>query len=159
MIDRILMQCERVGYHTVWMGSLSEKTPVTRIPGFRQVMAVRRLVLLERGPVQPHTVAVGCGHPQCVDPSHVRAGTRKTLARVTARTNDYAQNPVRNARIAAKSRRLFTPEQALQILADPRPQRAIAKEWGCSQTTIGEIKLHRSYKYGVGNPFSGLGAR
>lgn len=155
MMDRVLKQSHRDWRHLLWDGPLSVKTPVTRVPGFRELIAVRRIVLLERGPVQPHILAVGCGHPLCVDPRHVRGRTRAELAKITAKTSDYHQNPIRNAKIAAKARRIFTPEQAREIALDPRPQRVIAKELGVTQSTIGSIKMGKTYRF-VSNPFAGL---
>lgn len=144
----------------IWTGPIDGRVPVARVPGYRDLFAVRRLMLLEYGPIQPGTLATAtCGNPLCVNPAHVRGVTRKKLAQVTAKHNLYHQNPVRNARISAKARKKFTPEQALQILSDPRPQRAIADDWGVAQSTIGDIKMGRTYQFGVGNPFAGLGAR
>lgn len=148
------------GSHRVWTGALHEKTPVARVPGFRNLIAVRRLMLLDFGPPEPGVLSIAkCGNPLCVKREHVRGASRRVLQRITTKVNPHQKSPSRNAKIAAKAKKKFTPDQVEQILLDPRPQRAIAKDWGVSQSSIGDIKSGKSHKHRAGNPFAGLGAR
>lgn len=159
MIDKLMEQTVLEFSHRIWTGTVSNGAPVSRVRGFRQLVAVRRMILLERGPVQPGVFAVAtCGNPLCVDPKHVRGVSRKTLQQITARVNPYHQSVTRNAKIAAKARRKFDRSDVMQILADPRPQRVIAKEFGVAQATISDIKVGKTYRF-LNNPFAGLGAR
>lgn len=49
-------------------------------------------------------------------------------------------------------RRVFTPDEVRAILADPRPHREIAAEYGMWVHTVSDIKCRRSYR---NVPFSG----
>ena len=50
MIDKLMARTVRNGRCLEWAGPMSKGTPVFRVTGFRELIATRRLVLLELGP-------------------------------------------------------------------------------------------------------------
>lgn len=159
MIDKLLEQAVRVDRCLEWTGSLSKGIPVARVPGWRDLMAVRRMVLLEQGPIEPGKLAsTTCGNRLCINPAHVRPMTRKMVQRKTAQVNPYHKNPVRSAKIAAKAkaRRVLDDATAEAIRLDPRPLRVIAKELGVSFSVPQMIRSGKTYREAAGNPWGGL---
>lgn len=157
MIGRLLERTVRNDFCLEWTGPLNKGTPVSRVPGCRELIAVRRLVLLELGPIREGMLAsTTCGNPLCVNPHHVKAMTRTQVQKKTAAKNGYHKNPVRAAKIAmkAKARRILTDEQAHMVRIDPRPLRTVAEELGVNFSVVQMIRAGRTYKNG--NPFAGL---
>lgn len=157
MMDKMMARTARNGRGLEWTGPMSKGIPVFRVTGFRELIAARRLVLLELGPIEPGKLAsMTCGNPVCVARAHVRPMTRTQAQRVTARKNGYHKNPVRSAKIAAKAkaRRVLTDEQAAMVRTDPRPLRAVAKELGVNFSVVQGIRSGRTYR--DGNPWGGL---
>lgn len=158
-MDKMMARTVRNGRCLEWVGSMSKGIPVFRVTGFRELIATRRLVLLELGPIEPGKLAsTTCGNPMCVDRAHVRPMTRTQVQRVTASKNGYHKSPVRSAKIAAKARarRVLTDEQATMVRTDPRPLRAVAKELGVNFSVVQQIRAGKTYRFGAGNPWGGL---
>jgi hypothetical protein len=143
----------------IWQGPLSSGTPVMRVPGLRDVMAVRRLVLLELGPPRPNRFASAtCGNPLCVSARCVKPMTRRQLQKTTAANNDFHKSPSRAAKIAisAKKRRRFDDATAASILTDHRSGRELARDMGVHQSVIQGIRAGKTYKDASINPWAGL---
>ena len=157
MMDKMMARAVRSGRCLEWAGPMSKGIPVYRVTGFRELIAVRRLVLLELGPIEPGKLAsTTCGNPLCVGRAHVRPMTRAQVQRVTASKNGYHKSPVRSAKIAAKAkaRRILSEEQAAMVRTDPRPLRAVAKELGVNFSVVQGIRSGKTYR--DGNPWGGL---
>ena len=158
-MDKMMARTVRSGRCLEWTGPMSKGIPVYRVTGFRELIAVRKLVLLELGPIEPGKLASKtCGNPLCVDPAHVRPMTRGQVQRVTASKNGYHKSPARSAKIAAKAkaRRILTEEQAAMVRTDPRPLRAVAKELGVNFSVVQQIRAGKTYRFASGNPWVGL---
>lgn len=69
-----------------------------------------------------------CDNPSCINPAHLIAGTHADNMRDMAQKGRDARAPK------------ITASQALAIRTDARAQRAIAKEYGLSQSQVGRIK-------------------
>lgn len=157
--ESILRQSYQEGKCRIWDGPLSKGTPVTRVKGFKNLIAVRRLVLLDRGPPEKNRLASClCGNMLCVSEEHVRPLTRKRLQQITAKFNDYHKSQARAARIAvaARRRRRLDDTTAESVKLDPRPIRAIAKELGVPFSLVQGIKAGITYKTSANNPWAGL---
>lgn len=82
-----------------------------------------------------------CDNPLCVNPEHLFLGTRAD------NTADMMQKG-RNAKVAGElnPNRKLTEELAAQIRLAPGKHRDIAKEYGVTHTTIGDIKRGKIWR-------------
>lgn len=83
----------------------------------------------------PHAKAEAahrCGNASCVNPKHLRWATT---------VENHADKKRHGTSIS--SGRKFTPEQRLAIRNDPRTYSEIASSWGCTITTVWQIKNKR----------------
>lgn len=159
MLDRILARTTPQGRCAIWTGPTKHGAPVSRVTGFRDLLAVRRMVLLQAGPLAPGVLAAAtCGNPLCVSQRCVRGVSRKRLQQITAKHNDYHQSPSRSAKIAAKAkaRRVLSDEQAMAAMSDPRPIRAVAAELGVGFSIVQQLRAGKTYRFSAGNPWAGL---
>ena len=144
----------------MWTGPIgSGGAPVARVPGFRDVLAVRRMVLLELGPVKKGLLAVAtCGNPMCVSRMCVRAISRRRLQRMTAARTNYHRSAARSAKLAAvaRKRRALSDEDAIRAMVDPRPIRVVAKELGVGFSVVQKIRAGETYRFAAGSPWAGL---
>lgn len=96
---------------------------------------------LFNGPLDPKLDVMHlCDVPCCVNPAHLRLGTR----------TDNMRDAVvkgRMVRGSAHGRAKLTDLQALNILKDNRPQKVVASEYNVSQTTVSEIKSGRKWAH------------
>lgn len=81
----------------------------------------------------------GCGNRWCVNPNHLRFGTRKenshdSVEHGTMRYGDRHPGAV------------LTAQQVLEIYADPRGHSEVAREYGCSAATVLKIRAGRLWK-------------
>lgn len=81
-----------------------------------------------------------CDNPPCCNPTHLRWGTRQeNVADAVARNRTtYGEK---------HHRALLTEEDVHRILADQRPQKNIAAEYGVARATIGSIKQGQSWRH------------
>lgn len=127
--------------------------------GFRDLLAVRRMVLMEFGPIKEGMLAAAiCGNPLCVSPCCVRAVTRSKLQLLTVKHTEFHLRQCRAAKIAisAKKRRVLSDEAAMMAKSDPRPIRAVAAELGVGFSIVQQIRAGKTYRFAAGNPWSGL---
>lgn len=155
LVERIHGRCEEVGECWEWQGAVQKRsrTPVMRHNGKQQ--CVRRWLAEALGrAVDGKVVTYRCRNHLCCKPEHLQVMTEMELRRRTSKTQQRLFSMPRRQR-AAEARRVtakLTPEQVENIREDIRPQRAIAKAFGISQTTVSRIKrgeMWRDYT----NPF------
>lgn len=82
-----------------------------------------------------------CDNPSCVNPEHLWIGSPLENQRdrwSKGRNGNRSGEDSQNAKI--------TQDQALAILADPRPHSRIAADYGISASTIADIKSRKSWR-------------
>lgn len=159
LIDTITKHVVEDGDCWNWTGAMQTcgATPTMRWQG--KTGAVRRFILLERGPNQPTMVGTyTCGNPLCVKPEHTTWAIRRTVQRRTTAEQGHQNNVLRNKKVADKARQhsKLTHEQALAVREAEGNQYEIAARFGVSQATVSAIKLGKTWRSYAGNPFAGL---
>ncbi len=87
-------------------------------------------------------VCHSCDNPRCVNPDHLFVGTEAdNMADMVSKNRQHIPFGVVNHRA------VITEEQALRILADPRPYTQIAADFGVAASTIGSIKAKKSWAH------------
>lgn len=81
-----------------------------------------------------------CDNPSCINPEHLFVGTH-------ADNMEDAAKKGRMRRGEEKSISKLKEVDIPIIRADPRPQHVIAKDYGVSQTVIGDVKLRVTWKH------------
>jgi len=81
-----------------------------------------------------------CDHPNCVSPHHLWLGDAEQNAK-----DMYAKGRSSLQGFAPPTRALLNEEQVRNILADPRPYAQIAADYNVAVTTIGSIKIRKSW--------------
>ena len=163
LILRITTHVMEDGECWSWTGALQScgATPVMRWKG--QTHAVRRLILVERGPIPRNKMLATytCGNPLCVHPDHTAWALRKTVQLRTKQERGHLSKATRNKKIADKARQngKLTLELAEQVRQAEGNQYEIAARFGVSQATVSSIKLGKTWRAYEANPFAGLGAR
>lgn len=107
----------------------------------RQQAAHRVAFLLANGAVSPGAVIRhSCDNPPCCNPLHLLSGTHadNVMDRVMRRRGAVGER-VATARL--------TEAQVLDIIADVRSAKALARVYGVSRATIDAIRERRSWKY------------
>ena len=84
-------------------------------------------------PTNRHEAAHSCHNPACINPLHLRWATR---------VENEADKDERGSRPRGEKHKNthLSDDDIRAIRADPRPQRAIAKTYGISQTPVSMIK-------------------
>jgi hypothetical protein len=163
LIERITTHVVEDGECWKWTGAMQScgATPTMRWQGKTQ--AVRRLILLERGPAPAGKpiATYTCGNSLCVHPDHTAWTKRQLVQQRTTREQGHQNSTVRNKKIADKARQngKLTYEQALDVREAEGVQHEIAARFGISQATVSAIKRGKTWRSYTGNPFAGLGAR
>lgn len=163
LLETIIAHCTECGDCLLWRGAVnSNGIPMLRRAGSRKLHPLRRVVLQEVGTYVDGQLATNtCGRALCVAPEHALGVTRRRLTLLAIARTAYHKSPVRNARISAAVRakrgRFADPAVRQAIIDSPLPQRALAKQHGVSQNTIGDLKNGVTYKV-YGSPWAGLGA-
>ena len=163
LIDIITKHVVEDGDCWNWTGALQSCGATPTMNYKRKVGAVRRFILLERGPAPAGRpiATYTCGNPLCVHPEHTDWSKRKAVQQRTTQEQGHQNNTVRNKKIADKARQngKLTHEQALDVREAEGNQYEIAARFGISQATVSAIKLGKTWRSYAGNPFAGLGAR
>lgn len=82
-----------------------------------------------------------CDNPKCVNPDHLTVGT------YADNTKDMISKKRDNRIEQARSLSRFSDADILAILQDERPYFVIAKHYGVSAPTIGDIKARKTHRY------------
>lgn len=144
-----------------WTGAMDGgSTPIMRVPVTRQLLSVRRIVMIAMGKDPGPKLGVSsCDNRRCVAPAHAVAYTRRQLQKRTAKRSGYGFSATRSKRLAesrrAKPDTKLNMEIVQRIRTDGRPTREWALELGVAQSTIQMARSHRTWKE-YGGIFSGL---
>lgn len=107
----------------------------------KRMLAHRAAYLLLKGnDPGKQLVCHRCDVPRCVNPDHLFLGTIQD-------NMDDRNAKGRQARGERNGPAKLTEEQVLAIRADPRTNRAIAKDYGVFETTISTIKHRHTWKH------------
>jgi predicted XRE-type DNA-binding protein len=163
LIDIITKHVVEDGDCWNWTGALQSCGATPAMNYKRKVGAVRRFILLERGPAPAGRpiATYTCGNPLCVHPEHTDWSKRKAVQQRTTQEQGHQNVAVRNKKIADKARQRakLTLELAQQVREAEGFQHEIAARFGVSQATVSSIKLGKTWRSYTNNPFAGLGAR
>jgi predicted XRE-type DNA-binding protein len=163
LIDVITKHVVEDGECWNWTGALQSCGATPAMNYKRKVGAVRRFILLERGPAPAGRpiATYTCGNPLCVHPEHTDWSKRKAVQQRTTQEQGHQNVAVRNKKIADKARQRakLTLELAQQVREAEGFQHEIAARFGISQATVSSIKLGKTWRSYTNNPFAGLGAR
>jgi len=170
LFDFIKDRCVLEGDCWNWQGARQScgSTPTMNVrnpaTGKRQVMSVRRAILLEKhqgnhGFLKNKLATYNCMNPDCVNPDHTHAVTRASLQTRLAEEFGYHRNPLRNKKLSEimRAKSVLTPDLVEQIRADESTQKDIARRFGVSQAAISKIKRGSTWKSHA-NPFAQLGS-
>lgn len=144
-------RCEIDGKHWIWtMKSMSGNAAVPQSYYKGKNIAARRLAWILSGKkiAQGHVIAGSCSYSLCVNPACCKSVSKAESVSIASKAGkfDTLRRKMASRQSASTYRRKFTTAQALQILADQRPQDEIAKDWGVRRQTIGLIKQRKTYK-------------
>ena len=163
LIDTITKHVVEDGDCWNWTGALQSCGATPTMNYKRKVGAVRRFILLERGPAPAGRplASYTCGNPLCVKPEHTDWTKRKAVQQRTTQEQGHQSNVLRNKKLADKARQngKLTLELAAAVREAEGNQYEIAARFGISQATVSAIKLGKTWRTYGANPFAGLGAR
>ena len=152
-LDDVLGRC-RVNEETgcwEWAGAAARSgekfvVPVAWWPAARRVVSVLRIAfsLTHAVPLGKRLVWRTCGCETCVNPKHLRAGTRKDWGVWVVKSRGARGVPIRKPRPKPENTKL-SPRMAEEIRASNLTGSALAKQYGVSQTTISRVRLGRSF--------------
>lgn len=150
-LDWLHARCREEDGHLIWLGHHNDGLPIARIDG--QPNSLRRTVwelTRQRKPGRFRVVCKCdtwlCVSPDCLairSPSAVLAGRKQSQAEVIA------------AVIGKRKRSKLSDESVQAIRADERPGKAVAVDYGVSQSYVSQIKRQQSRR-DFGSPFAGL---
>jgi hypothetical protein len=120
------------------------------VHGIGKISATKAAWLLKHGksPAAGLIVFRACESYDCVNPSHLRCGTRQECGEhltATGRLKGKSRSLAAN-RQGARSRRKLTDEQASLIRSSDESARVMAARFGLSMTTINDIRRGRRYR-------------
>lgn len=96
---------------------------------------------LARGPIPPGMVVCHkCDVPSCINVDHLFLGTQADNVADMMRKGRYARNCGET-----NGRAKLTADQIAEIVSDPRPQIAIAKDYGVKQPQVSRIKRGQTW--------------
>ena len=161
-VETLHAMCIEEGDCWNWDGYMANKSPYVNHNGVMQ--SVRKLLFTLTGkPSMPNAkyYASTCGNPICVNPDHSTSRSQKLHSKFMG--ENVNQNSItRRLKLQIKSRSRattkLTRELADQIFIDPRPSRAIAKDFDVSRSMVTNIKSGKSWKNlsAAANPWAGL---
>jgi len=83
---------------------------------------------------RPKTVLHICNNPACINPEHLKAGTRESNMQYMALCGNQKNQKI-------------TAEQALAIFNDPRTNSEIAKDYNIDRHHVGDIKRGKKWSH------------
>lgn len=164
-------RCCEDGECLIWAlacGGDGKTTPLGNINGSMRTVR-RELAALLRGPraIKGKVVLSRCGQELCVAPAHILVTDRKAASKHHAahgRAPDY-HDPARLAKIRATIRQTSGiaahVETIKQRVAAGEPKRSVARDMGCSDSTIGNVVNKRRWASSLpgSSVFAWAGAR
>jgi len=157
-LESVLARTVEVGDCLEWQGFMQDgRTPLIKV--HNRLVTVRRFIRqLQGAPAAPgRFLSASCGNPRCVNPAHILERTSKQHARYIASCVDM-RHPVRIVKLQRMNahKRALTDEQVLMVRTDPRSATALAREFGCSKSTVCNIRNGDSYREIAANPWDQL---
>jgi hypothetical protein len=147
----------RDGQARVWTFDYN-KGAMACVPGKRAVWYATNQTPVTDG----HVIYGTCPCQHCINPEHVKQGTKAEWGQHMADSGIYKNNPAKllaNRRIGA-ARSSVTPETYIEIISSPETGKAVAKRLGISQQTASKCRTgNMASMISLANPFAGLGAR
>lgn len=106
----------------------------------RRHLAHRAAFELAKGPIPNGLVVMhACDNPRCCNPDHLSVGTDQD-------NRDDCVAKDRHVHGETHPTAKLKASEVLEIRADARAQRAIAKDYGISQTQVSTIKRHSQWR-------------
>jgi hypothetical protein len=157
-VELIEAKCIDDGGCWIWQGGHSHDAPHMRFN--RKTIGVRRWIaenVLDKK-VAGRYVTSSCFCKSCCNPEHIVVVGKNELQQMWSDKLNYGAQLPRRIKLqkAAQRRYGHDPELVARIIADPRPQRVIAKELGRSMDYVGNIKRGVTHIPLMTNPFAGL---
>jgi hypothetical protein len=155
-----LRQRSRINAETgCWHWSLSLEGKVAKVALHQTVTGKstkmrgpRAAIILERGSIPSHFTAwLVCKHFDCVNPEHVRTGTKKQHGAWLTKCGFLRGDPKRSAasRKTARARSKLDLEKVREIRASNESRRALADRYGVSPWTISEVSRNKRWRDAV----------
>lgn len=143
----------------LWTGARDTNgVPVIKIIGHNKLIAAKRVLAILSGQnIEGKFMVSTCGCDHCM--KHITPLTRRMVQRRTVLMNPYPKSPVRNKKIAEKSRERIsniTMEIVIEMRASGLSSRQAAKKYGICQSSASDILAYRSWK-DYASPWAGLG--
>lgn len=141
----------------VWQGAKVCGCPCIKKNGKTEL--IRRLIYLEENEKIPpkHVITTTCKTPGCILPEHIKAMSQSKLSKYLAKTG-LMGGTRRHAKIATTKRAKYaklTMDIAKHVRESEETSRALAKQYGVCERTIGRIRMGITWKE-YNSPFSGL---
>jgi len=161
-VKTIYEMCIEEGDCWNWNGYMANKSPYVNHNGVMQSVRKLLFTLIGREPVpQAKYYASTCGNPICVNPDHSTSRSQKAHSKFMGKiVNQSSVTRRLKLQINSRSRSTskLTRELADQIFVDPRPSRAIAKDFEVSRSMVTNIKAGKSWVNlsAATNPWVGL---
>ncbi len=127
----------------IWLGSLNlAGYGYFYFPPRNMVSAHTAAWELYRGPRNGWHVLHNCDNPCCVNPEHLRLGTHQD--NIDDREKRHRRQPPKGS---LNGRATLTEANILQIRADTRWPRFIAKDWNMPVSTVKKIRDRYTWKH------------
>lgn len=165
LLKRVYSKCVEDGECMNWQGAVQSKckSPCMRPIGTNgHCMSLRRMMLeaaADRKLDHNKLATYMCGNSRCVRLEHLGMVTRKTLQERSDANFNAMQRLNKSRRISekARARAKLTMELAQEIAVAEGSQRALARKYGISQSTVGTIRRGETWR-DLTNPFARLAA-
>lgn len=127
-----------------WVGSRDQNSYGRAYVNNERIKAHRLAYRTWVGPIDDIQVLHKCDNPPCIEPSHLFPGDPAANS-----ADKIAKGRLRVGRMPGESNPFakLTATGIAKIIADNRPQRAIARAFGIAQSHVGRIKRGESWKH------------
>lgn len=159
-LDRILTErCEEEGECWVWTGSFggAKKTRPTVYFRGQVVAAYLATYLLDRGLLSvPEGLLLwrGCMNLQCVNPQHIKAGTKAQKVDHLKKMGAFKCSPTRKAMVTVAARKSRSKlaggmEEARLIRSSEKSEAELSKDHGISISRVNRIRNGKAWRESV----------
>lgn len=160
----IKARCVEVGDCWEWTGARSNKrsplcaipTQLPKQPGTRPTrvgVAVLAWEAFHKKPVGSMVVYRTCFNHDCVNPAHLKCGTRTQMSEDLAKAGRCKRKPAAIAAITKAKRATaskLTIQQVREIRGSTETVRSIAEKYGVNQSLISRIRRGHAWRESVG---------